>query len=80
MGSEIVFLAQRDLDSWVMKINDKGIHFNKKRYPDTDPTGFANAVMEILENHFEVKFSKKNVLHASTVNDACGNDVTGNGM
>jgi len=56
--SEIVFSAEPG--KWVMKIvKGKGILFNVEQYPDAKPNDFAQAVIEILEKHFTVKFERK---------------------
>lgn len=60
INKEIIF--NRDVEgaakSWVMKINSKGIFFNREAFPDSSADDFSNAVIEILENCFEVKFIK----------------------
>ena len=57
--SEIIFNADADDGSWVMKLTDKGIFFNRDRYPNVQPDDFAQAVIEILEKNFTVKFERK---------------------
>jgi hypothetical protein len=58
-SSEIIFSPHPG--EWVMKITrDKGILFNKDRYPDASPDDFAQAVIGILERAFTVKFERKN--------------------
>lgn len=54
---EIAFNS--DSENWVMKINDKGIFFNRERYPHSSHEDFAQAVIQILENEFEVEFKRK---------------------
>ncbi len=55
--SEIEFCC--DTDKWVMKIcRDRGILFNREEFPYSQPDDFANAVIEILEKCFTVKFEK----------------------
>mgnify|MGYP001599690657 FL=1 len=56
--NQIIFNADVD-GSWVMKLTDKGIFFNRDRYPDSDPDDFAQAVIKILEKEFTVKFDRK---------------------
>ena len=56
-SSEISFNA--DSNKWVMKLTDKGIFFNRQAYPNAHPEDFAQAVVEILEKEFTVKFEKK---------------------
>lgn len=57
--SEITFCPQPG--EWVMKITrDKGILFNRERYSDAKPDDFAQAVIEILETTFTIKFERKN--------------------
>ena len=34
---------------WVMEINNLGIFFNRKAFPDLDENGFAGKVIKILE-------------------------------
>jgi hypothetical protein len=58
-SNEIIFCPYPG--EWVMKITlDKGILFNKDRYPDASPDEFAQAVILILETTFTVKFERKN--------------------
>ncbi len=55
--NEICFYAEKD--KWIMKLTNKGIIFNREGYPDAKPDEFAQAVFEILEKEFSVKFEKK---------------------
>lgn len=55
--NEITFCPQPG--EWVMKITREGIKFNEERYPGVSPDGFAQAVIDILERSFAVKFSPK---------------------
>lgn len=57
--NEIIFSPQPG--EWVMKITkDKGILFNRESYPDAKPDDFAQAIIDILETAFTVKFERKN--------------------
>lgn len=55
--STVTFSA--DPDNWVMKLTREGIFFNRERYPDSSPDDFAQAVINILENSYTVKFTKE---------------------
>lgn len=58
-SSEIHFYSSQG--EWVMKITrEKGILFNRDKYPTAKPDDFAQAVIDILENAFTVKFERKN--------------------
>lgn len=45
--------------TWFIRITENGIKFNRDKFPDSKPDDFAKAFMEILENNFSVKFTKK---------------------
>lgn len=45
--------------SWLMKLSDKGLEFNRKDYPNLDADGFAKEVMEILEKMYVESFTIK---------------------
>lgn len=45
--------------AWVMKIIPEGIKFNREQYPNANPDDFAEAVINILEKCYDVKFAKK---------------------
>ena len=46
-------------DQWCIKINEKGIFFNRERFPESTPGDFADAFIEILEKNYAVSFTKK---------------------
>jgi hypothetical protein len=47
-------------NEWAMKITrDKGIIFNRKKFPNAPPDAFAQAVIDILEKCYTVKFKRK---------------------
>lgn len=56
--SEKSITFNADANEWVMKLTPMGIFFNRDRYPNAMPDDFANAVIEILEKNFLVKFEK----------------------
>ena len=56
--SEIHFCSSTGI--WVMKLTESGIIFNRERYSDSKPDDFAQAVIDILEKNFSVKFERKN--------------------
>lgn len=56
--AEIVFKPNEQ--DWIMKLSrDEGILFNRESYPDATRDEFANAIIEILEKCFTIKFEKK---------------------
>lgn len=55
--NSIVFSPQTG--EWIMKLTADGILFNRETYPDAKPDDFAQAVIEILERAFTVKFERK---------------------
>ncbi len=56
--NEIVFCP--DPEKWIMKLTaGEGILFNREDYPESTPDDFAQAVIEILEQHFSVTFERK---------------------
>ncbi len=57
IDSQIIFNISAH--NWVMKITENGILFNRELYPDSTPDEFAQAVVEVLEKCYEVKFLKK---------------------
>jgi len=59
LASQIIFKS--DANTWVMKIiKDQGVFFNREAFPNTKPDEFAQAVIEILERSYSVKFERKN--------------------
>lgn len=50
IGGSFTFLTDKDHESWVMKIDDKGIKFNREKF---------SKCIDILERKFEVKFYRK---------------------
>jgi|GEM_PF-2778204 hypothetical protein len=56
--SDIIFHSEPGI--WAMKITRDGILFNREAYPISQPEDFAQAVIDILENVFTVKFERKN--------------------
>lgn len=56
--SESTIIFNAEANEWVMKLTPRGIFFNRDRYPNAMPDDFANAVIEILEKNFLVKFEK----------------------
>ena len=46
-------------DTWIIKINDAGIFFNREKFPDDLPDDFARKFIDILEKNFNVKFIEK---------------------
>ncbi len=46
-------------NKWCMKITSDGIIFNREEYPNSKPDDFAQAVIDILEKAFTVKFERK---------------------
>lgn len=41
---------------WIMKLTPQGIRFNRENFPTLKEEDFAEKIIEILENHFNVKF------------------------
>lgn len=54
---QIIF--QNCENDWIIKIDKKGIHFNREGLPNVDPESFADMFINIMENIFEVTFKKK---------------------
>lgn len=44
---------------WLIELSEKGFKFNREAYPNWKPDDFAMAIIELLENSFDVKFTKK---------------------
>lgn len=57
--SQITFNADVGENTWIMKLTNKGIFFNRERYPNSSPDDFADAVISVLEKKFTVKFERK---------------------
>lgn len=52
-------IFNNDKNSWVMKITQEGIIFNRESFPYVNADGFAKSVIEILESCYEVRFTEK---------------------
>lgn len=48
-----------DLGKWMIKMNEKGIEFNRAEYPQLDEDGFAKSFCDVLEKCYAIKFIKK---------------------
>lgn len=47
--SQISFMSDKNEESWVMRITDGKIKFNRTKYPNVAEDEFAEAVLQILE-------------------------------
>ncbi|MEK6878161.1 MAG: hypothetical protein AABY22_01060, partial [Nanoarchaeota archaeon] len=54
---EISFSASPD--TWLMQVSEDGVIFNREAFPDATPDDFAEAVIQIIQNNFNVTFHKK---------------------
>ncbi len=60
----ILFITDND-KPWIMKLSkENGIMFNREAYPDSPPDEFALAVIQILENTYDVTFNRREPTHA----------------
>jgi hypothetical protein len=57
VNCEIIFNSKTD--SWIMKIRKDGIIFNRESFPYANTDDFAKAIIDILEQKFEVRFTEK---------------------
>lgn len=48
-----------DSSNWMMKLTEGKIEFNSKDFPDMTMDDFAKGIIDILENSYNVKFTKK---------------------
>lgn len=48
-----------ETDSWLLKITEDGFVFNREKYPQAFEDDFARAFCEVLEHHYNVKFTRK---------------------
>lgn len=55
---EIVFSPNKD--NWALKISENGMVFNREIFPNHTPDDFAKDFIDILEQHFNIKFYSKN--------------------
>lgn len=46
-------------NDWLMRISDKGIEFNREAFPNWQPDDFTKAIIDLLENAYDLKFVKK---------------------
>ncbi len=65
MNSEICF-SPNGVD-WAFKVTNKGIIFNKEKFPFTTADEFAKAFVDILEMQYEVKFEKRQDLNDNKI-------------
>ena len=54
---KLVFSASPD--TWLMQVSEDGVIFNREAFPDATPDDFAEAVIQIIQNNFNVTFHKK---------------------
>lgn len=45
---------------WLIKIDEKGIRFNREQFPNLSTDEFATEFLNLIENSFDVEF-KKNI-------------------
>jgi len=57
--SQFEFNTGHPLNTWFLRINEQGIHFNREVFPNSQATDFAAAFIEILEKEFDVSFVKR---------------------
>ena len=58
MHSELYFCIPGN-DSWIMKLTDRGVFFNRDQFAKASPDDFAQSVVDILESDYDVTIKRK---------------------